>query len=122
LFEDDRFDFIYTSVVLQHIEPIFFAVYLREFAHILASTGIVVFQTPDRVAPGASLHEKLAHRAHRVRASLNLRTGTRRALRRARIRTGSASRHEAVAEMHCVPDAKCGRPSKRPHFGSLASR
>lgn len=44
LFPADRFDFIYSNIVLQHIEPQFSLVYIREFFRVLKPGGTVVFQ------------------------------------------------------------------------------
>src|SRR5688500_6864333 len=39
---DDTFDFIYSSIVLQHLQPELTVGYLREFFRVLASGGIMV--------------------------------------------------------------------------------
>lgn len=46
-FEDGTFDFIYTNIVLQHIDPEISEVYLREFVRLLQPAGILVFQLPS---------------------------------------------------------------------------
>ena len=46
-FADGTFDFIYTNIVLQHIEPEISEVYLREFVRLLTRGGILVFQLPS---------------------------------------------------------------------------
>lgn len=46
-FGDATFDFIYTTIVLQHIVPEISAVYLREFVRLLRPGGILVFQLPS---------------------------------------------------------------------------
>ena len=48
LFPDQKFSFIYSSIVLQHIPPAVVEKYLREFLRILKPGGILVFQLPDR--------------------------------------------------------------------------
>lgn len=48
LFEDDRFSFVYSSIVLQHIEPEVAKKYLAEFGRILKPGGLVVFQLPSQ--------------------------------------------------------------------------
>ena len=45
-FPDASFDFIYSSLVLQHIEPTYSKKYIREFLRLLAPGGILVFQLP----------------------------------------------------------------------------
>ena len=46
LFENDRFDFIYTNITLQHIPPEFSKAYLREFVRVLKPGGLLMFQLP----------------------------------------------------------------------------
>jgi SAM-dependent methyltransferase len=46
-FEDDAFDLVVTSIVLQHVEPEIALVYLHEFFRVLSPAGIVVFQLPS---------------------------------------------------------------------------
>lgn len=47
LFTDSSFDFIYTNIVLQHIEPKYVKRYIKEFIRILSKKGILVFQLPS---------------------------------------------------------------------------
>jgi SAM-dependent methyltransferase len=47
LFEANRFDFIYTNVVLQHMEPRYAVSYLKEFLRVLAPGGLILFQLPS---------------------------------------------------------------------------
>jgi len=47
LFTDGCFDFIYSSLVLQHMEPEFSKGYLKEFIRVLAPGGLLVFQLPS---------------------------------------------------------------------------
>lgn len=51
LFPAKRFDFIYTSIVLQHIPPALMRGYLAEFARVLKPGGLLIFNLPcqDRV-------------------------------------------------------------------------
>lgn len=53
LFSDCTFDFIYSSVTLQHVAPRHCKGYLREFMRILRPKGVLVFQLPSgwRAAP-----------------------------------------------------------------------
>ena len=48
IFEDDRFSFIYSSMVLQHMSPEVARNYLAEFGRILKPGGILIFQLPSR--------------------------------------------------------------------------
>ena len=47
-FSDGYFGFIYSSIVLQHIENKFVKNYLKEFVRVLKPGGLLVFQLPDR--------------------------------------------------------------------------
>ena len=51
LFADDTFDFVYTIIVLQHMEPQYSTRYLREFLRVLKPGGVVMFQLPGAVIP-----------------------------------------------------------------------
>ncbi len=46
LFKDRSFDFIYASVVIQHIPPRSQRAYLRDFARVLKPGGLLVFNIP----------------------------------------------------------------------------
>jgi ubiquinone/menaquinone biosynthesis C-methylase UbiE len=45
-FPDGHFDFIYSSITLQHMEPRYALAYIREFVRLLSDGGIVMFQLP----------------------------------------------------------------------------
>lgn len=45
LFESGSFDFVYSNIALQHIEPRFATGYIREFFRLLKPGGVAVFQT-----------------------------------------------------------------------------
>ncbi|HYL39282.1 MAG TPA: class I SAM-dependent methyltransferase [Bryobacteraceae bacterium] len=47
-FPGDRFDFIYSSLTLQHMPPRFAARYIAEFLRILSPAGLLLFQLPSR--------------------------------------------------------------------------
>lgn len=47
LFPDGVFDFVYTVIVLQHMEPRHSTVYIRELIRVLAPGGLLVFQVPS---------------------------------------------------------------------------
>ncbi len=47
IFEDHSFDFIVSSIVLQHVRPEITRSYLREFFRVLTPAGIAVFQLPS---------------------------------------------------------------------------
>jgi len=47
IFDDNHFDFIYCSKVLQHMEPAYSADYISEFLRVLKPSGALVFQLPS---------------------------------------------------------------------------
>lgn len=47
LFEPDRFDFIYSRLVLQHLRHPWMRSYVREFVRVLRPGGVAMFQIPD---------------------------------------------------------------------------
>lgn len=51
LFPDQRFDFVYSRIVLQHMEPQLAQNYIREFIRVLKPGGICAFQVPSTVRP-----------------------------------------------------------------------
>jgi SAM-dependent methyltransferase len=46
-FEDRFFDFIYTRLVLQHMEPKYSKAYIAEFLRVLRPGGVLIFQLPS---------------------------------------------------------------------------
>jgi SAM-dependent methyltransferase len=84
------FGFIYSSIVLQHIEPRLALKYLRELVRLLQPRGVLVFQVADRFKAGA---------VRRVRRRL--------ALRR-RMNAMLGKRHTDFG-MYCIPEAKLRR-------------
>jgi ubiquinone/menaquinone biosynthesis C-methylase UbiE len=44
LFPENHFDFVYSSITLQHIEPRFAKGYIRDFIRVVKPGGLVVFQ------------------------------------------------------------------------------
>jgi SAM-dependent methyltransferase len=53
LFRAGSFDFVYSNIVLQHMRPEYSIAYIREFARVLASGGVAVFQLPSKELPPA---------------------------------------------------------------------
>jgi SAM-dependent methyltransferase len=89
-FADGCFGFIYSSIVLQHIEPRLALKYLRELVRVLQPGGVLVFQVVDRFKAGL---------VRRVRRRLALRRRMNAMLGRRHIDFG----------MHCMPEAKLRR-------------
>jgi SAM-dependent methyltransferase len=46
LFEDNTFDFVYSRLVLQHMQPRYSKKYIAEFLRVLAPGGVALFQIP----------------------------------------------------------------------------
>lgn len=82
-FESNSFSFIYSSIVLQHIESHYVTKYLREFARVLEPGGILVFQIPDH---------RRGEWIKRMREYLKLRTRLRRLLAFVGVPTGPPRR------------------------------
>jgi SAM-dependent methyltransferase len=60
MFADGSIDFIYSNVVLQHIERRYTEKYLREFLRILSPHGLLVFQLPSATErPDVRLRHRL---------------------------------------------------------------
>jgi len=51
LFADATFDFVYSNITLQHIEPEYSRRYIEEFVRVLKPGGVTVFQLPSDPAP-----------------------------------------------------------------------
>jgi SAM-dependent methyltransferase len=108
-FGSDTFAFIYTSIVLQHMEPRLSLGYIAELARLLRPGGTLVFQVPDRINHGRRRREQLLVAAHRLRRAAALRTRTMKVLRRAGVVRRAPELFEAAVEMHCVPEDLVGR-------------
>jgi SAM-dependent methyltransferase len=50
IFADQSFDFIYTTMTLQHMKPRLMTRYLAEFLRVLRPDGLLIFQVPSRPA------------------------------------------------------------------------
>jgi len=46
-FPAEHFDFIYSKIVLQHMEHVYSKAYIKEFLRILSPNGVLIFQIPD---------------------------------------------------------------------------
>jgi SAM-dependent methyltransferase len=55
LFADNTFDFIYCSLVLQHMQPEYSKNYIREFIRVLAPDGLLIFQLPSAPVTNGAL-------------------------------------------------------------------
>jgi len=89
-FKDGYFGFIYSSIVLQHIQEKHVQSYLSEFIRVLKAGGILVFQIPDR---------DCTRWLQKIRNRVGLRRRVSRLLGR---KTSDAFR----MAMHCIPESK----------------
>lgn len=65
IFPERHFDFIYSSITLQHIRPQFAKRYLEEFVRVLAPGGVLVFQLPSKQVEGAVTRmQQIMHAAY----------------------------------------------------------
>jgi len=78
LFADDTFDFVYSLIVLQHLEPRFGKRYIAEFVRVLKPGGVAAFQIPSAYL-GVRNHDAPSERpefvesaplTHKYRASI----------------------------------------------------
>lgn len=49
VFAEERFDLIYSNIVLQHVRSRYICTYLKEFVRLLSPQGVAVFHLPTRV-------------------------------------------------------------------------
>jgi SAM-dependent methyltransferase len=69
LLDSDSFDFIYSSITLQHVPPEPAAAYVAEFMRVLRPGGLAIFQTRNgpRIVPGTLRARLYALRRERFR-------------------------------------------------------
>ena len=95
---EDRYDFVYSAIALQHIEPQYAAQYIAEFVRVLAPGGLAIFQLPSE--------RKATHRPEQflgsLRAKLLLRSRAERLLRLLRFRR----RPDDLIVMYGIPQAE----------------
>ena len=99
-FQRETFSFVYSSIVLQHMEPVYMARYIGEFLRVLARNGVLVFQVPDSL--------KGQDRISDLRVRLALRTRIQRLLGRGR-RMEAPAEPAGRMEMHCLNERKVRR-------------
>ena len=70
IFGQNVFDFVYTDIVLQHLEPALILRYLTDFFRILSPGGVLIFQLPSHRRPdnGSNIStEAMPEGAYRAR-------------------------------------------------------
>lgn len=70
LFKDDSFDFIYSNIVLQHMEPRYSIKYIGEFIRVLKLGGIAIFQIPSEKKNFKSMKKSIGSRIRRKLRSI----------------------------------------------------
>lgn len=74
--ETGSIDFLYSDIVLQHIEPALTKSYLREFVRVLAPMGVCVFQLPSHKRSGEQIpRQPVRMDPDAYRAGLTILTG-----------------------------------------------
>jgi SAM-dependent methyltransferase len=93
MFGDNQFNFIYSSIVLQHMESKYMDRYVREFIRVLKPepNGILVFQVPALYRSAKGIRGYVQN----LRSKLRVRTAVKNLLRPERV---------PIMEMHCIPE------------------
>ncbi len=60
-FRDGQFDFVYSSITLQHMPARFAKNYIAEFLRVLSADGLILFQLPSHRKGNLALVRSLAH-------------------------------------------------------------
>jgi ubiquinone/menaquinone biosynthesis C-methylase UbiE len=94
LFQDGEFDFIYTLITLQHMEPQYAKRYIKEFIRILRPGGTCIFQMPSHVQKGVS--SKFLSWVHDHMPKFLVPLARTMHLRKTKV-------INAVMEFHCIP-------------------
>jgi len=66
LFADNSFDFIYSNITLQHMEPRYAKQYIQEFIRVLTPQGLLVFQLPSTLEVAAPASENATRKIKKV--------------------------------------------------------
>jgi len=66
LFADGTFDFVYTNITLQHLEPRYSKGYIKELLRISAPHGVVVFHQPSEHRPSETMGRRIRGTAKAV--------------------------------------------------------
>jgi len=59
LFGDQTFDFVYSNIVLQHMQPQYAIGYIKEFFRITKPGGVIVFQIPSHLTEDYLPHDSI---------------------------------------------------------------
>jgi ubiquinone/menaquinone biosynthesis C-methylase UbiE len=67
LFGNNYFDFIYSNITLQHMQPVFSIKYIKEFIRVLQPGGILIFQVPSHRRFNPKIDNKLNKIVHYIK-------------------------------------------------------
>ena len=101
---DRSIDFVYSSIVLQHIPRPYSLAYLREFCRVIRPGGLIVFQIPTTFQQ--SLSQLLGEALHLVRTQLAIRTRLKQLAGGKTFFALDRKQTPGRIEMHCVPKAE----------------
>jgi SAM-dependent methyltransferase len=91
LFGDERFDFVYSRIVLQHIPTQLAREYVREYVRVLKPDGLALFQIPvPATGPAGRVRRELTYRLRSRRDEV------------ARIRIYGAAREDVEADVRAA--------------------
>uniref|UniRef100_A0A7C4X8S6 Class I SAM-dependent methyltransferase n=1 Tax=candidate division WOR-3 bacterium TaxID=2052148 RepID=A0A7C4X8S6_UNCW3 len=104
IFPDETFDFIYSNIVFQHLEPRFTLGYIKEFIRVLKTGGLIIFQVTTRIIGFEN----------KFRRALNylIPQGIRRVYKKIRYKTW------AIKDMYCI-DPKILNEFIKSHGGEI---
>lgn len=99
--ESASFDLVYSSITLQHIEPVYSREYLREFLRVLRPGGVLVFQLPshrkaEQMPESKKTGSVLSRLYWAIREAMN-------SLRDRRIYREKIAAQELIIPMHGIP-------------------
>lgn len=103
VFDDNFFDFIYSNIVLQHIERKYTESYLKEFIRILKPDGLLVFQIPSTRSPDYDVlaTENVPVKKRPLHVRICSRILKRVPLKKEILYSLGFSGSPAIMEMHC---------------------
>ncbi len=106
LFPDAWFDFIYSNITLQHMEPKYSKGYIREFVRVLAPEGVLVFQIPSELDPELQAHALVQEALARDHPSVRTRIKPFIPKPVLDVRRWILARRTPVMSAHAVPRAE----------------
>ncbi|MFT4664009.1 MAG: ubiquinone/menaquinone biosynthesis C-methylase UbiE [Polaribacter sp.] len=62
LFKNKEFDFVFSEMTLQHMQPKYAKNYIKDFLRIIKPEGIIMFQIPSKPDRGTRIHHSFSSR------------------------------------------------------------